>query len=319
MATEVDKGRVLSDVHVTGITEGNRQERGSFTRFVVNYQADESRPEGNKVREKDRQTDIDVTLTDVMTDEDGDLILTRKQKTKNVITIAHAMQTSLQDVGMQVWMGCLLLCNFILSNHQRFESSTVLELGGGTGLASIVMATTARFVICTDIGKDVLEMCQSNIQANTHIYNRRCHEAEPDKHVIVRELDWTDSVLKTDESIPFSWSQNDLKHLADVDVIIAADVIYSNDLTDAFFMKLQDLMKTGKQKTCFFATERRLNFTLSDLEVTCKEYDHFREWLQRLEATSDYLIKQLDSEIPHFIHCPQSRYLELWEIQSISL
>ena len=49
----------------------------------------------------------------------------------------------------QVWMGCLLLCNFILSNHPRFENSTVLELGGGTGLASIVMATTARFVICT--------------------------------------------------------------------------------------------------------------------------------------------------------------------------
>ena len=40
-------------------------------------------------------------------------------------------------------------------------------------------------------------MCQSNIQANTHIYNRRYHEAEPDKHVIVRELDWTDSALKT--------------------------------------------------------------------------------------------------------------------------
>ena len=58
---------------------------GSFTRFVVNYQADERRQEGIEVRKKDRLTDVDVT--DLVTDEDGDLILTRKQKTKNVITI----------------------------------------------------------------------------------------------------------------------------------------------------------------------------------------------------------------------------------------
>ncbi|XP_063962049.1 methyltransferase-like protein 22 isoform X2 [Lytechinus pictus] len=230
--------QILSDVHVTairsGISRGYEKGLQLVSRFVVNYQAGERREERMKEEsEKDSQDDVNV-----MTDIDGDLVLTRKHKTKDVITtsIAHAMQTNLQDVGMQVWMGCLLLCNFILSNHPRFENSTVLELGGGTGLASVVMATTAKFVICTD------------------------------------------------ESIPFSWSQKDLQLLSDVDVIMAADVVYSNDLTDAFFTKLQHLMKTGKEKTCFITTERRLNFTLTDLDVTCKEYDHFREWLKRLET-----------------------------------
>ncbi|XP_063962048.1 methyltransferase-like protein 22 isoform X1 [Lytechinus pictus] len=278
--------QILSDVHVTairsGISRGYEKGLQLVSRFVVNYQAGERREERMKEEsEKDSQDDVNV-----MTDIDGDLVLTRKHKTKDVITtsIAHAMQTNLQDVGMQVWMGCLLLCNFILSNHPRFENSTVLELGGGTGLASVVMATTAKFVICTDTGKDVLEMCERNVIANTDIYNRRGHKDELERLVIVRALDWMDSDIQTDESIPFSWSQKDLQLLSDVDVIMAADVVYSNDLTDAFFTKLQHLMKTGKEKTCFITTERRLNFTLTDLDVTCKEYDHFREWLKRLET-----------------------------------
>ncbi|XP_041473818.1 methyltransferase-like protein 22 isoform X2 [Lytechinus variegatus] len=295
--SEMVEDQILSDVHVTairsGISRGYEKGLQSLSRFVVNYQAGERREERMKEEsKKDSQDDINA-----MTDIDGDLVLTRKHKAKDVITIAHAMQTNLQDVGMQVWMGCLLLCNFILNNCPRFENSTVLELGGGTGLASVVMATTAKYVICTDTGKDVLEMCERNVIANKDIYNRRGHELE--RLVIVRALDWMDSDIQTDESIPFSWSQKDLQLLSDVDVIIAADVVYSNDLTDAFFTKLLTLMKTGKQKTCFITTERR-------------------EWLKRLETTSDYRIKQLDSDVPQFIQYPQSRYLELWQIQQIS-
>ena len=46
----------------------------------------------------------------------------------------------------------MILCDYILSQSSRFTNSVVMELGGGTGLSSIVMATIARTVICT--GKD---------------------------------------------------------------------------------------------------------------------------------------------------------------------
>ena len=50
---------------------------------------------------------------------------------------------------LKVWQGALLLCDFILEHQKEFVDATALELGGGVGLASVVMATIARKVICT--------------------------------------------------------------------------------------------------------------------------------------------------------------------------
>ncbi len=41
------------------------------------------------------------------------------------------------------------MADFILSEPAMFRGATVLELGAGTGLTSIVMATTAKRVYCT--------------------------------------------------------------------------------------------------------------------------------------------------------------------------
>lgn len=49
----------------------------------------------------------------------------------------------------QVWRGAVLLADFILAEPDTFRGATVLELGAGTGLTSIVMATVAKTVYCT--------------------------------------------------------------------------------------------------------------------------------------------------------------------------
>lgn len=49
----------------------------------------------------------------------------------------------------QVWRGAFLLADFILSEPLMFKGATVLEMGAGTGLASIIMATIAKTVYCT--------------------------------------------------------------------------------------------------------------------------------------------------------------------------
>lgn len=73
------------------------------------------------------------------------------QSFEDVIRIEHTMATPLEDVGKQVWRGAFLLGDFILCNPVMFRGVTVLELGGGTGLTSIITATIAKTVYCTGI------------------------------------------------------------------------------------------------------------------------------------------------------------------------
>lgn len=59
------------------------------------------------------------------------------------------MSTTLVNVGLQVWRGALLLADYLLSNLERLKGTTVLELGAGTGLVSMVTALSTAHVFCT--------------------------------------------------------------------------------------------------------------------------------------------------------------------------
>lgn len=61
----------------------------------------------------------------------------------------HSISTALNLVGLQVWRGAFLLADYILHNANLFHGQTVLELGSGVGLTSIVAGMFAKEVICT--------------------------------------------------------------------------------------------------------------------------------------------------------------------------
>lgn len=68
----------------------------------------------------------------------------------NDLHVEHAMSTTLEKVGQQVWRGALLMTDYLLSQgNPRLQESVVLELGAGTGLVSIVAASKAQQVFCT--------------------------------------------------------------------------------------------------------------------------------------------------------------------------
>eukprot|EP00899_Mesostigma_viride_P016026 jgi/Mesvir1/24424/Mv11083-RA.2 len=89
------------------------------------------------------------------------------------VTIWHAMATELDDVGLQVWNGSLLLADFVLHHSAHCPGSDarvlfprgikVLELGAGTGLVGLMLAKVAARVYLTDIGIDVVENCRRNV------------------------------------------------------------------------------------------------------------------------------------------------------------
>ncbi|XP_059271334.1 methyltransferase-like protein 22 isoform X2 [Mustela nigripes] len=221
----------------------------------------------------------------ILTQEEDDPLAdeARESSPQDVIRIEHTMATPLEDVGKQVWRGALLLADYILFQRDLFQGRTVLELGAGTGLASIIAATVARTVYCTDVGADLLAMCQRNIALNGHL------------------------TAAGDPEVPFSWSQEDVSDLySHTTILLAAEVFYDDDLTDALFRTLSRLVhKLENACTAILSVEKRLNFTLRHLDVTCEAYDHFRSWLQRLERLADgrlrFAVEPVEASFPQLL------------------
>ncbi|XP_004628133.1 methyltransferase-like protein 22 [Octodon degus] len=252
----------------------------------------------------------------VLTQEEEDILEdeTPESCPQTIIKIEHTMATPLEDVGKQVWQGALLLADYILFRRDLFQGRTVLELGAGTGFASIVAATMARTVYCTDVGADLLAMCQRNITLNSHL------AATGGGVVKVRELDWLKDHLCTDPEVPFSWSEEDIADLYDhTTVLFAAEVFYDDNLTDALFRTLCRLTCRLKNAcTALLSVEKRFNFTLRHLDITCEAYDHFRSSLHALETRSDgrlrFVVEPVEASFPQLLVYERIRQLELWKI-----
>uniref|UniRef100_A0A2K5I2Y6 Methyltransferase-like protein 22 n=1 Tax=Colobus angolensis palliatus TaxID=336983 RepID=A0A2K5I2Y6_COLAP len=249
------------------------------------------------------------------TQEEDDILGEEAQGSPHdIIRIEHTMATPLEDVGKQVWRGALLLADYILFRQDLFRGCTALELGAGTGLASIIAATVARTVYCTDVGADLLAMCQRNIALNSHL------AAAGGGVVKVKELDWLKDNLCTDPEVPFSWSQEEISDLYDhTTVLFAAEVFYDDDLTDAVFKTLSRLAHRLKNAcTAILSVEKRLNFTLRHLDVTCEAYDHFRSCLRALEQLADgklrFVVEPVEASFPQLLVYERIQQLELWKI-----
>ncbi|XP_026858580.2 methyltransferase-like protein 22 isoform X1 [Electrophorus electricus] len=239
---------------------------------------------------------------------------------KNVIRVEHTMATPLEDVGKQVWRGALLLSDFILSQHAVFQGATVLELGAGTGLTSIVMASVAKMVYCTDAGEDLLSMCQRNVSLNKHFIGPAAEHG-----LKVRQLDWTTDDFPSDVDSEFGWSEDEVVQLHDnARFLIAADVCYDDDLTDALFRTLYQITSNlHNPSTTYFCLEKRLNFTLRHLDVSCEAYDHFRHCLDQLASLSNgrmrFTVTPVLCSFPQFFEYERVDQLELWKVSASPL
>ncbi|XP_051488179.1 methyltransferase-like protein 22 [Apus apus] len=232
----------------------------------------------------------------------------------DVVKIEHTMATPLEDVGKQVWRAAFLLADYILFKRDTFRCCSVLELGGGTGMTSIIMGTVAKRVYCTDVGEDLLSMCEQNVALNKHL-------KEPGRGEIkVKELDWLKDEFCTDPKAPYSWSEEEIADLHDhCTVIMAADVFYDDDLTDALFRTLYRITHNLRHScTVYLALEKRLNFTLRHMDVTCEAYSHFRENLNDLENLQDrkmkYTVEPIKLDFCQFLVYERIEQLELWKI-----
>ncbi|XP_019743048.1 methyltransferase-like protein 22 isoform X1 [Hippocampus comes] len=275
------------------------------------------RPRNNPTEERSREVVCPVilkqsqnaTLQDEENTDDG-----ADECFDDVIRIEHTMATPLEDVGKQVWRGALVLADFILSKPLMFKGATVVELGAGSGLTSIIMATLAKRVYCTDVGEDLLGMCQRNITLNEHMIERAGGDVK------VRLLDWLRSDLCTDPDVEFSWTEEEVADIHDnASIILAADVCYDDELTDGFFRTLYRLCNNFAHAcNIFISIEKRFNFTLRQMDVSCDAYNHFQHCLSQLEDVEDgqcsYAVEQLPCTFPQFLQYERIDHLELWKV-----
>ena len=81
---------------------------------------------------------------------------------------------------------------------------------------------------------------QHNADVNAHLF-RGGPGAVP-----VRQLDWMHpeclAISSTETAGPFGWTSDDKAELQKLDVILAADTVYDDDLTDAMFNCAKQLL-----------------------------------------------------------------------------
>lgn len=233
-------------------------------------------------------------------DKDGDYVVDRRKvHTQGTITIEHKASTSLKLVGLQIWRGALLLADYIISNHAKFKNKVVLELGAGVGLTSIVAGMLAKEVVFTDIDEGtILDLIRRNVSNNKNLIQ---------SETTVLPLDFMD----------LNWSSVLMDKLKTVDVVIAADVIYDNEVTEGFVKALTKILQIPPKKTALIALEKRYVFTIDDLDTIapCCEYflDYLKQYWNR-PPMSTWTFRELKIDFDQFFEYKRLKQLILWEV-----
>lgn len=124
-------------------------------------------------------------------------------------------QLFLSDVNGVVWDSALVAIHFLSKNPHLVKGKKILDLGSGTGAASIVCGVVGGDVIATDL-PDRLDLITDNIQLNRD---------KIEGHVVVEELDWNNGFNKD----------------VSIDLLLVIDCVYYKQSIDALINTIKDV------------------------------------------------------------------------------
>jgi len=152
--------------------------------------------------------------------------------TQDILSILQGDAVGAGRTGVAVWNSGLLLTRLLdaltISNSKWLQGKTVIELGAGTGLASIAVGKFgAKRVIATDGNPDVVDLAQQNINRNFKFDE----ESSEDRRIM---------------ATPLSWGFLDASDYMDTaDVIIGSDLTYNSGTWKILSETFSTVLKPG--------------------------------------------------------------------------
>lgn len=182
---------------------------------------------------------------------------------KELITIKES-NSLIRDgtTGLRLWPASLALAKFIMQNKETFDDKSILELGSGaTGFIGLVLMKTCRpkKVLLSDCHDSVLQTLITNV--NLNLSNYEVEEMERSlltlHRVRVKErgelgvlsLPWEEIELHEEE----------VKQFCQPNVLLAADVVYDDDLFDALISCIKKLFELFGSCLKFYLSQQIRN------------------------------------------------------------
>jgi hypothetical protein len=130
--------------------------------------------------------------------------------------VKRSLGQTLSSTGLTIWRAAEHLCDFIFRNPERFHNRSVVELGCGLGMVSILLhkMAVAATIVATDGDADTMELLRNNLATTGSADG-----------VDARKLYWGD---ESDTAALLA------AYPARFDVVIASDVIYEDEQVTCF-------------------------------------------------------------------------------------
>nr|XP_023956418.1 protein-lysine N-methyltransferase EEF2KMT isoform X2 [Chrysemys picta bellii] len=146
--------------------------------------------------------------------------------------------------GLVTWDAALYLAEWAIENSAIFSNRTILELGSGIGLTGIAICKTCnpKAYVFSDYHHCVLEQLRENIHLNGFVL-----ESETGNHTKMQSQNQRTEVMDLQgpkiTAAELDWDSVTKEQLSQlqVDVVIAADVVYDPQITSSLISVLQQL------------------------------------------------------------------------------
>ncbi|XP_073698813.1 uncharacterized protein mettl21ca [Garra rufa] len=229
----------------TGYVDMENQEDGNLnnTDEEEDHTNCKTEPEDSGDEDNDSSCEIDSTFveqkSEASTENDKQQEYTRSwaptiyyrpgKEVYNFLGQEITIQESIDSYGATIWPAALALCRFLETpqgrQHIDLLDKSVLELGAGTGLLSVIITLLGAKLTATDL-PEILSNLRYNLNRNTR--GRQRHEP------LIEELYWGH---KLDETFPRSTHQ--------YDYVLATDVVYHHDFLAELLVTMRHFCQPG--------------------------------------------------------------------------